>query len=398
VLQGGAAQADDWPCWRGPDHNGVSREADWDPNRLKDGPKFLWHKQIGTGFASVAVSGGRVYALGNTGQPDDKSDQEQKDVLWCFDAGTGEEIWKYAYASPLQPKNHEGGPGATPAVEDGKVFALSKHGHVFSVDAKSGIVAWQRHLTNDFGLKPHEWGFASSPVVVGRAVILNAGTYGVALYRQDGTLAWVNDKGVPGYGSAVPYEQQGKTCVAMLGNKELFGVVAATGEILWKQPWKTQYDESIPDPIIVRDELFMSSGLGTGAALFRIQANKLVQVWSNKEMQNWLSSSVFRQGYIYGVDTRDGALKCLALRTGAVQWSREKLGVGSVMLAGDKLVALSDKGELIIARAVPDAYRELAAAPILSGKCWTMPVLSGGRIYARNAAGDLVCVDVSARD
>jgi outer membrane protein assembly factor BamB len=107
---------------------------------------------------------------------------------------------------------------------------------------------------------------------------------------------------------------------------------------------------------------------------------------------------VLSQGYVYGVDTRDGALKCLDLRTGATKWSHEGLGVGSVMLAGDKLVALSDKGELIIARAVPDAYQELVSASILSGKCWTMPVLSGGRIYARNAAGDLVCVDVSGTE
>jgi outer membrane protein assembly factor BamB len=398
TLDGRVALAEDWPCWRGPDHNGVSREADWDPNQLKDGPKSLWRKQIGTGFAAVAVSEGRVYAMGNTGQPDDKSDQDQKDVLWCFDAGTGNEVWKYAYVSPLQPKNHEGGPSATPTVEDGRVYTLSVHGHVLCIDTKNGAVVWQKHLTKDYGLKPHQWGFASSPLVVGSLVILNAGGYGTGLHRQDGTLVWVNDsKGVPGYGSAVPYEQEGKECVAMLGNRELFGLVAATGEILWKQPWKTQYDESIPDPIITGDELFMSSGLGTGAALFRIRANKLVRVWSNKDMQNWMNSSVLSQGYVYGVDTRDGALKCLELRTGATRWSHEGLGVGSVMLAGDKLVALSDKGELIVARAVPDAYHELASASILTGKCWTMPVLSGGRIYARNATGDLVCVDVSSK-
>jgi outer membrane protein assembly factor BamB len=395
AFKGRAARADDWPCWRGPDHNGVSHEAGWDPNKLKDGPKFLWRKQIGIGFASLAVCEGRVYALGNTGKQDDKSEQEQMDILWCLDAGTGNEIWRHAYPSPLQPKNHEGGPSATPTVEAGRVYTLSVHGQVFCVDAESGTVKWQKHLTNDYGVKPHTWGFSSSPVIVNHLIILNAGTYGLALHRQDGSLAWVNEKGVPGYGSAVPYEQQGKECVAILGNKELYGVVAATGEILWKQPWKTQYDESIPDPIMTRDELFMSSGLGTGAALFRIQQYKLAQVWSNKEMQNWLSSSVLWQGYIYGVDSRDGALKCLQLRTGAVKWGKEGLGVGSVMLAGGRLVALSDKGLLVIAEAEPGACKELASAPILEGKCWTVPVLAGGRIYARNAAGDLVCVDVS---
>ncbi|OHB62763.1 MAG: hypothetical protein A2Y77_05045 [Planctomycetes bacterium RBG_13_62_9] len=394
ALDCDAVRAGDWPNWRGAAHNGISPETAWDPNKLKDGPDFLWRKQIGTGFASMSVSDGRVYAMGNTGKQGDKSEQEQKDVLWCLDAKTGEEIWKHAYLSLLEPKSHEGGPTATPTVEAGRVYTLSKHGHVFCLDAKTGAVIWQKHLTADYGVKPHEWGFAGSPIIVDDLIIFNAGTYGLALRKQDGGLAWVNEKGVPGYASAVPFEQQGKTCVAILGNKEFYGVVAATGQVLWKQPWKTMYDESIPDAIIAGDRLFMSSGLGTGAALFKIQRDKLVEVWSSKEMQNWLSTSVLWQDHIYGVDMKDGALKCLDLQTGAVKWAQEGLGVGSVTLAGGRLIALSDKGRLMIAQAVPTGYMELAAAQILEGKCWTVPVLAHGRIYARSAQGDLVCIDV----
>jgi len=389
------AQAGDWPNWRGPDHNGISRETGWDADKLKDSPHFLWRKQIGTGFASVAVSDGRAYAMGNTAKPSGKSDQEQKDILWCLDAKTGVEIWEHAYSCLLEPKSHEGGPSATPTVEAGRVYILSKQGHAFCLEAKSGAVVWQKHLTNDYGIKPHEWGFSCSPIIVGDLIVLNAGTHGLAVRKQDGGLAWVNEKGPSGYSSAVAYEQQGKKCVAILGNKEIYGVVAATGQLLWSQPWKTMYDESIPDAVIAGDKLFMSSGLGTGAALFRIQADKLIQIWSHKEMQNWLSTSILWQDHIYGVDTKDGALKCLDFSTGAVKWAHEGLGVGSVMLAGGKLIALSDKGKLMIAEASPSAYRELAAAQILEGKCWTMPVLADGRIYARNADGDLVCIDVS---
>jgi outer membrane protein assembly factor BamB len=139
----------------------------------------------------------------------------------------------------------------------------------------------------------------------------------------------------------------------------------------------------------------MSSGLGTGAALFQIGADKLVPIWHHKEMQNWLSTSILWQDHIYGVDTGDGALKCLDFRTGVVKWAHEGLGAGTVMLAGGKLIALSDKGKLMIAEASPSGYTELAAAQILEGKCWTVPVLANGRIYARNADGELVCIDVS---
>jgi outer membrane protein assembly factor BamB len=396
ALAGGTVRAEDWPNWRGPDHNGISRETGWDANKLKDGPHVLWRKQIGTGFASVTVSDGRAYAMGNSAKPDGKSSQEQKDTLWCFDAKTGAEIWKHTYPCLLEPKSHEGGPSATPTVEAGRVYILSKQGHVFCLDATKGTVVWQKHLTNDYGVKPHEWGFSGSPIIVGELIVLNAGTHGLALRKQDGSLAWVNEKGPAGYSSAVPYEQQGKKCVAILGNQEVYGVVAATGQILWKQPWKTMYDESIPDAIVAGDELFMSSGLGTGAALFQIQGDKLVRIWSHKKMQNWLSTSVLWRGHIYGVDAGDGgALKCLDFQTGAVKWAHEGLGAGSVTLAGGKLIALSDKGRLMIAKASPAGYTELAAAQILEGKCWTPPVLANGRIYARNADGDLVCIDVS---
>jgi outer membrane protein assembly factor BamB len=391
----GLACAEDWPNWRGPEHNGISREAGWDANKLKNGPIVLWRKEIGTGFASVAVSEGRAYAMGNPAKPDGKSGQEQKDILWCFEAKTGAELWQHTYPCLLEPKSHEGGPSATPTVEAGRVYTLSKQGHAFCLDAKSGAIVWQKHLTNDCGVKPHDWGFSGSPIIVDDLILLNAGTHGLALRKQDGGLAWVNEKGPSGYSSAVPYEQQGKKCVAILGSQEVYGVVAATGQVLWTQPWKTMYDESIPDAVVAGDKLFMSSGLGTGAALFQIQADKLVRIWSHKEMQNWLSTSILWQDHIYGVDTKDGALKCLDFQTGKVKWAHEGLGVGSVTLAGGRLLALSDKGRLLVAEAVPAGYTEVAAAQILEGKCWTVPVLANGRIYARNADGKLVCIDVS---
>jgi len=392
----GVARGDDWPNWRGPHHNGVSDETGWRWERLKDGPPILWHKSIGTGFASMAIVGGRVYAFGNTGKEGDGKEAEQQDILWCLDAATGREIWKHAYLSPLQPKNHEGGPSATPTVEAGKVYTLSQDGQVFCVDAQSGVVVWQKHLGKDYGIEPPNWGLAGSPIIIGDLIVLNAGPYGTAIRKQDGGLAWGGQKGPAGYASAVPYEQQGKSCAVILGHRELYGVVAATGQVLWKQPWTTMHDENIPDQIIAGDKLFACSGLGTGAALFRIGPDKLVQLWSHKNLQNWLSSSVLWKGYIYGVDTAKApGVTCLDLQTGDVKWSGPNVGVGSLMLADGKLIVLSDAGTLTIVEAVPTGYRELASAQILEGKCWTVPVLAGGRIYARNAVGDLVCVDVS---
>ena len=117
-----AIWAEDWPNWRGPGRDGISQETDWDPGRLTDGPDFLWRKQIGIGFSSMAVVDGRVYAMGNTGKQSDKNDQDQTDVVWCFNAKTGDQVWKHAYASPLLPRNYEGRPQRHPYGRGGRVL------------------------------------------------------------------------------------------------------------------------------------------------------------------------------------------------------------------------------------------------------------------------------------
>lgn len=390
-----AARADDWPNWRGPGRDGISQETDWDPGKLRDGPDFLWRRQIGIGFSSMAVVDGRVYAMGNTGKESDKNDQDQTDVVWCFNARTGDQVWKHAYASPLLPKNYEGGPNATPTVEAGRVYTLSKHGHVLCLNAETGAVLWQAHLAKDHGIDPPNWGFAGSPMIVGDRIVLNAGSYGVALSKRDGRLAWRSEKGPAGYGSAVPYEWRGRNCAAILGHREVYSVDVSNGQVLWKHPWTTLHDENITDPIVSGNKLFLSTGLGTGSTLFEMTDGGLKELWSYKGFQNWLGSSVLWQGHIYGVDSKNGTLECLDLQTGAVKWQQSGLGVGSLMLAGGRLIALSDKGRLVIAEATPEKYTGLAWAQILEGKCWTAPVLANGRLYARNAAGDLACIDMS---
>src|SRR5262245_20097500 len=146
--------AEDWPQWRGPHRNGISSErihTDWPA----DGPKILWSAGVGTGFSSVAVSQGRAYTMGNS---------SNIDTIWCLDALRGKELWKHSYPAQLSPQWYEGGPGATPTVDKGHVFTISKWGDVFCIDAVKGTIIWQRDLRQD-GFKPNRWGYAGSPLI-----------------------------------------------------------------------------------------------------------------------------------------------------------------------------------------------------------------------------------------
>ncbi|MBI4659944.1 MAG: PQQ-binding-like beta-propeller repeat protein [Verrucomicrobia bacterium] len=380
--------AHDWPRWRGPDLNGISMETGWTVGWPKEGPRQIWRASVGIGFSSVVVAQGRVFTLGNAGE---------RDTLFCLDAETGQEIWKFSYACPLDAKYYEGGPGSTPTVDGNRVFTLSKRGHLFCFDSQSGQVVWQKNLMQELGVKKPEWGFAGSPLVEGNWVILNVGGAGTAVDKFSGKTVWTSDASASGYATPVPFNAGGGRCVAIFSGKSLVGVRIADGKELWHQPWVTKWDINAPDPIWIRDRLFVSS-FDRGGALLRLTSGKPTVAWENKSMANHFNSCVSIDGYLYGIhgntDQPDRDLRCVDLATGKVMWTYTGLGLGSLMAADGKLIILSDRGELLVAEAIPDRFTALARAQVLGGKCWTVPVLANGRIYCRNAQGTLVCLDV----
>jgi outer membrane protein assembly factor BamB len=377
----------DWYRWRGPDLNGISRETGWSTSWPAAGPKQLWRAQVGVGFTSITVANGRAYTMGNS---------DDRDTVYCFDAATGQEIWSHTYDCKLDPKYYEGGPGGTPTVDGDRVYTLSKFGHLFSFEADTGRVVWYRQLVDELGVEVPTWGFASSVLVDGNTLFINVGTHGIALDKATGKLLWTSGTAVAGYATPVPFTMGNRKALAVFATRSLVAVDAATGKALWSHPWRTSYDVNAADPIIHEDHIFISSGYNQGAALLRLTGGKPAVVWQNKNMRNQHNNSVLIDGALYGFDgDRNSDLRSIDFKTGQVNWSHRGLGKGSLMAADGKLIILSERGELVIAAADATAFRPLARAQVLGGRCWTQPVLSHGRIYCRNAAGDLVCVDVS---
>jgi outer membrane protein assembly factor BamB len=141
---------------------------------------------------------------------------------------------------------------------------------------------------------------------------------------------------------------------------------------------------------------FISSGYSHGCALIKVADANAQLVWENKSIKNRMNASVLWQGYVYGVG-EDGILACLDIKTGDQKWQQGGFGQGSIAIADGKLMVLSEKGNLVIARPTPEKYDVIAKAGILTGRCWTVPVLANGRIYARNSFGELVCLDVKPK-
>ncbi|HOC55228.1 MAG TPA: PQQ-binding-like beta-propeller repeat protein [Verrucomicrobiota bacterium] len=388
VLAASALFAADWPQWRGPARDGVSAEqvsAAWPA----DGPKLLWRAAVGTGFSSISVSEGRAYTLGNT---------NKEDTVWCFEASSGKPLWQHSYASELGPQHYEGGPGSTPTVHRGRVFTISKWGDVFCLDAAKGTVIWQRDLRQE-GVKPNRWGFAGSPLIWGDKVILNAGAAGIALNRDTGRIVWSSGTNVAGYASPTRFASGGRECVLMFAAKHLVALDPQNGRELWRQFWETGWDTNNADPLVHGGRIFLSS-FSRGCGLFSVRQDAPEVVYTNNAMHIHLSPGVVIGDYLYafnGEAKRDTDLRCLHLPSGELKWARKDPDFGSLIRAGDTLIILSHKGELLLAEASPADFKPLARAKVLSGLCWTPPALANGRLYVRNARGELRCLEVPSR-
>ena len=382
--------AADWPCWRGPDLNGISQEADWSAEFPGGEPKIAWKAKVGTGFSAVSVAGGRLFTIGN---------EAGTETVRCLDAQSGKPQWNHEYECPLDPKYFEGGPTSTPTVDGDAVYTLSRRGHVFAFEAATGKVRWSKNIAEENEMPMPTWGFAGSPLVLGKKLLLNIGGAGMAVDKATGAVIWKTGDDEAGYSTPVPL-QRGDQQVVLLGCKKSWSAIdAESGEEIWSHRWLTRYGVNAADPIVSGEHVLISSGYGKGSALLKWPGagDEPEVIWQNKELRTQMNPAVLVGGHLFGVDGDAGnknALKCLDFATGEVKWSVDNIGTGGVTAADGKLIILSARGELIIAPASPDEFAPISRAQVLGGKCWTVPVLANARIYCRNAAGDLVCVDV----
>jgi outer membrane protein assembly factor BamB len=376
-----------WPNWMGPHHDGISSEAGWSTDWSEEGLPLVWKQTIGIGFSSVAIADGRLFTMGHV---------DGQEFVYSFDAITGKSLWSYAYDAPLVDNLHEGGPGSTPTVDGEFVYTLGRAGQFICFRVTTGQVLWTRQFQEDLGIALPEWGFTSSPYVLGNQLIFEAGRV-VSYDKTSGKKNWQTDKHQPGYGSATCFSSGGKSMLATLDCDGLRVVRARDGHEVAFAPWSSPYRTNSTTPIVDGDLLFISTGYNVGCGLFRLENNELEMVYQNREMRNHFNNCILLDGYLYGFDGNSNLgrlvhLKCMDFETGEVVWEKEGFGCGSLMIVDGKLIVLSEAGELVVADATPDGYREFSRTEFLSGRCWTVPVLCGGAIYGRDAAGDLRCV------
>ena len=388
-----AGASDDWPQWRGARRDGSTTAAGLAADWKKNPPRVVWKAKVGTGFSSIAVSGGVALTMGNQGG---------KDTVYAFDAAGGKPKWKHSYPCDLAPLRHEGGPFATPTVVGGRVYTLSKLGHVFCFELATGKVVWQVDMVKATGSQRETYGFAGSPLIAGKVVIFNAGSAGAGLDATTGKVAWKSRPHVkPGHASPVlivvgkgAYKKPGVLILA----KTLMSIVdPATGRPIVQQKLVGQGRRiyKIADPLVIGDSIFVTATYGMVCGRFRLAGGKLTEVWRNKNLTSKIFSPALVDGHIVGGHL-EKSFRCIDAGSGELKWE-EKSFSGNLIQAGKFSLILTTRGDLILADVSGKGFKELGRVSVLKGKCWTMPALAGGKVYARNADGDMVCVDVSGK-
>lgn len=412
-----AATADDWSQFRGAARDGVVHgDLDLAESWPESGPRVVWEREIGDGFAGISFGGGSMFTA--------YADREAgKEVAGSFDPATGEARW----ATPIDElfTNEFGdGPRSTPTVHEDSVYVLSSGGKLHALAVEDGAVRWSVDFVESYGASVPRFGYSGSPMIADGLLLIEIGAgaeEGHRLYAldpADGSAKWGVRKGGAGYSSPVRIVVDGEPQYVMIAPNEIYGVSTA-GAVQWSHEWPRG---TIAMPVVVGDNrIFVSASSDVGGVLLSIAKNDApppappvdggtpaegeeaaekvepplpyvaTELWRNREMKNHFSSSIVVGDVIYGFD--GATLKAISATDGSRLWAKRGLGKGSLIAADGKIFALGDRGKLVMAAAGAPKYTELGAVEIFDDKSWTLPSLHDGKLYLRNLTR-MVCLDL----
>lgn len=391
------ALASDWPQFLGPTRNGTYPDHDLVDAFPPNGPKILWTKDIGQGFSGPVVSGGKLVLFHRLGD---------KETVECLDATTGKRSWTSDYPTHYQDDfGFDEGPRATPTIVDGKIYTFGAEGMLNCWDLATGKNLWRVDTKDQFTAAKGFFGLACSPLVEGDAVIVNIGggkgAGVVAFDKTSGKPIWKATDDEASYSSPVAATFDGKRYVLVFNRDGLVALDPKNGNVFFHFHWRSRTRESVnaATPLVIGDDVFLSASYGTGAALLRFKESGPEPIWSGDDiLSNHYATSVYHGGFLFGYDGRQEMtprLRCVELKTGKVRWSQDDFGAGTLMLAGDRLLILTEKGELILAPASPNGFTPISRAQILPFNSRAYPALANGLYYARSK-DKLVCADLRA--
>ena len=396
VALGAQSKALDWPQWRGPERNGISKETGLLKEWPRSGPPIAWSAaMLGAGYGSVAVAGDHVWVQGM---------RNRQSVVTSLNRADGKVTWVRIIGSAGE-NDRGSGPRGTPPVDGDRLYALTENGDLACLRVADGTVVWQRNILKDFGGQNIGWLISESPLVDGNHVIVTPGGRSngmVALDKMTGKTVWTTKdlRDDAGYASPIVADVQGVRTVMTLTSDAAVGVRATDGKLMWRYTQVANGTANITTPVYSDNKVFFTSAYGTGGALLGLRVVgeevRAQEIYFTREMQNHHGGVVLVNGYLYGFN--NSILTTLEFATGKMMWRDRSVGKGSIAYADGNLYLLSENNVVGLAEATPAGYREKGRFTIADQglPSWSHPVVSGGRLFIRNQ-GTLAAYDVRQR-
>lgn len=390
----------DWPQWLGPTRDNHVAAKENLPIRLYADLKPIWKIPIGGGFSSPIVADERLVYFDENGE---------KEIVHSLDAKTGKEIWQTPIASRYADE-WGAGPRSTPFVDEDRVYVQSCNGEFRCLNLADGKIVWGASFEKDFGVKflgskanegvAARRGNNGSGIIDGNAVIVPVGnTNGATLVAFDkftGKVLWKSGHDETAYSSLQVATFDGVKQVIAFTADALMGVARGNGKPLWRVPLRTGAKRHAATPVVFGNNVVVNSHT-IGLLCFELTRHRdkftATKIWANKELKINLSTPVLVDGFLYSQGP-EKTFVCVDAKSGKLKWTQPGFGKenSSTIASGNKLLVLTDAGELVLISATPAKYTELSRVQVC-GKNWNFPALANEKLYVRDAR-ELIAYDL----
>jgi outer membrane protein assembly factor BamB len=382
--------AQEWTQWRGPARDGVIPAAVV-PKQWPAGIAPAWSVDIGEGYASPVIAGGRVFL---------HSRRDPNEIVTAVEIATGKVAWQQTYQSEFKKNQYATqmakGPNSTPLVAGNRLYTLGVTGILTAWNTADGSIAWRNDYSSSIDTSKLFCGTAMSPMLEGGSLIVQVGSdvHGgrvLALDPATGKERWASTGLGPGYASPVAVSVDNVRQIITMTNSSIIGIDAASGSALWSIPFPDEWHENIVTPIWTGNALIVSgTRQGTHAYALSRTADtwQPKQVWKNPEVTMYTVSPVFADGIIYGMSNkRRGHFVALDAASGAVKWASQGRdgNHASILQTRDHVVLLTDGGALIVTQRTSDGFKELKRYEVSKSPTWTLPVFLPDGLLIREA-------------
>ena len=382
------AQSSDWSQWGGPHRNFTTEAKGLATNWPATGPRRLWQRDLGEGYSAIAVERGTLFTMYRKGE---------NEVVIALDAATGKTIWEYSYAAPFSPQydmTNGPGPHATPLVSGNFVFTSGATSKLHCLDKKTGKVLWSHDLISEFHGTVRVNGYSCSPIDYKDKIVMMVGGPSsslIAFNRKDGSVAWKKHDFKNSTSSPIIINVDGQDQLVAFMYGEIVGVDPNNGNLLWSHPHPAEFGLNTSTPIWGPDNLlFMSSGYGGGSRVLKLtragDKTTVEEVWANRLMRIHFSNAIRVGDLIYGSsgDFGPAPFTAVNVKTGTIVWRHRSFPRASFVSADGRFIILDEDGQLILATPTAEGLTVTSKVEVLSGKSWTVPSLSGTRLYLRD--------------